>query len=181
MSTVPRRHPFYCEENVWHLCRDGFLGPRGGFVIAIAGLHECFAMWHQRAGAGPDGFVAWDYHVIAISADRQVWDVDSTLGAPVAASEYFRRSFRRSAPMPLRPRFRVIDSSEYVRALVSDRSHMRRADGTYAQPPPPWDPIGAPGAEPSFARFIDLSDPTFGPVVELPEIRAIVAGSSSVP
>jgi protein N-terminal glutamine amidohydrolase len=163
--------PFYCEENVLRLCPS--LGP-DALAVLVMNASRRVEMLRQRAG-GPAGTVLWDYHAFAITRhDRWlVWDFDTTLGLPVSASEYLGRSFARHPAEP--PAFRVMSGADYVREFRSDRSHMRRADGTWAAPPPPWPPCAARGGLPLMA-LLDPRSACLGEVVTLAAMRARFGG-----
>jgi hypothetical protein len=175
---MARRHqPFWCEENVWHLCQEPDLADQRRQVAVITGAGGHVAIWQQRAAA-PGAPVAWDYHVIllALATAWEVWDLDTRLPCPVAAEDYLARSFPAPGrvPVDLQPRFRLLPAEQYVAELSSDRSHMRRADGGYRQPPPPWPPPGA-GRAPNLARFIDPADPFLGERCDLAGLRRSLA------
>ena len=171
-----RYHPFYCEENVFHLCRHPVLGSRRRHAVFVSGRMGGFVMWHQRAARGPASPLFWDYHVIVLAEDPwEVWDLDSTLGCPVPAVDYLRRSFRAGLPPDLAPRFRVVAADEMIATLASDRSHMRGPDGRFERPPPPWPPVSAPERGSNLARFIDTDRPFAGEVLSLEELRSRVA------
>ena len=69
------------------------------------------------------------------------------------------------------PRFRVIPADDYVARFSSDRSHMRRADGSWIAPPPPWPPIDR-GDPTVFASLLDLRDRSLGTVMTRGELEA---------
>jgi protein N-terminal glutamine amidohydrolase len=133
-----RHHPMYCEENIWHLCQDQAIDR----VVFITNAARRVALWHQRA-APPDQPIVWDYHVIA-TAGAGVYDLDSRLSCPVGPHEYLAATFATVGIQPPQydPRFAVVEAEAYVRQLRSDRRHMRRADGSWQAPPPPWPAIG---------------------------------------
>ncbi|HET7838585.1 MAG TPA: hypothetical protein VFL04_02410, partial [Rectinemataceae bacterium] len=54
-----------------------------------------------------------------------------------------RESFPPRVGRVMGAAFRLMPSAFYLSELATDRSHMRRADGSWLAPPPPWD---APGA-----------------------------------
>ncbi len=171
MSEGPAYCPFYCEENLWHLAADPEVGEGTRHVLLISNAEHKVALWQQRAGAEDQGgLVVWDYHVVLV-VGTAVWDLDSELGAPAPAPRYFAETFR---PVPERfaPRFRVMDASDYREAFASDRRHMRGPDGSFVQPPPPWDPIGMSRIGSAKALTLDaLRDPSNeepGEVVDLP-------------
>jgi hypothetical protein len=161
---VSKYHPFYCEENAYHLCVHPALAPREPAALFIRGSDGPCVMWHQKIADEPGEPVLWDYHVVVVTrAPWQIWDPDSTLGCPAPAAEYLRASFRPDLELPpeLRPRFRLVDAADLARTFASDRSHMLAADGSYTQPPPPWPPIGAPGSS-TLSRYLAVGDPIAG-------------------
>jgi len=170
-------HPFYCEENVFHLCGHEVFGERPRSAVFVSGVLGGAVMWYQRAARGPSAPIFWDYHVFVLAEDPwEVWDLDSTLGMPVPAREYVRRSFRPGLPPELAPVFRVVRAAEMRAFFASDRSHMRGADGRYERPPPPWPPVSAEDRGNNLARFIDMETPFLGEVLSLEGLRARVSG-----
>lgn len=141
-----RYQPFYCEENIWWLCAEPPSGVSIEQVIFIASRNGACPIAEQRAG-GADGVAWWDYHCVGLDHERRIWDLDSLLPLPVAASTWIDRSFPGAVELPasLRPRFRVVPSALYLEHFRSDRRHMRSAHGAWLQPPPPWACIGASG------------------------------------
>jgi hypothetical protein len=174
--TEPYYHPFYCEENVFHLSREPRFAERRREIVFISNRNRTCVMWHQRAAGKPGAHVFWDYHVVLLArAPWEIWDLDTTLGLPVAAADYLALSFRDGLPPELMPRFRLIDADLFATTFASDRAHMLRPGGAYRRPPPPWPPIGPPGAEPNLMRFVDMDQPFDGEIVDLPALRARVA------
>jgi protein N-terminal glutamine amidohydrolase len=160
-----RYWPFFCEENVWHLCsdREAIEGPvEGRRVVFVSNARKRVAMRHQRAGRGGD--VVWDYHVVLL-AEGRLWDLDTTLGFGIAPAVWLAESFVAG---PLEPRFRVIDAPSYLASFASDRSHMIGADGRPLQPLPPWPPIGK-GM--NLMRFVDMVEPFLGEVTDAPGLH----------
>jgi hypothetical protein len=157
--------PYFCEENVWHLCsdRETIAGPmEERRVVFVSNARKQVAIRHQRAGAG--GPVVWDYHVVLLAAGR-LWDLDTTLGLGISPAQWLTESFITG---PLEPRFRVIDAPEYVTSFASDRSHMIGPDGRPLRPMPPWPPIGT-GM--NLMRFVDLVEPFLGEVTDAEGLR----------
>lgn len=177
--------PFYCEENVFHLCSHPALAGRRCHAAVISGAHEGFVMWRQRAARSPAAPLFWDYHVIVLAEEPwEVWDLDTTLGSPCPAADYVAGSFRGGLPPELAPIFRVVPAGVFIATLASDRSHMRRADGRFERPPPPWPPVSPPERGSNLRRFTDMSRPFVGEVLSLDELAARVglfAPSSSRP
>ena len=167
--------PFYCEENVWQLCRREQGSPGVRTAVFIANALGTFPMWHQRAGRGRPVF--WDYHVIVLSHEpSRIWDLDTTLGMPVPALHYLRQSFHEAVPAPYLPLFRLVAADVFLEAFASDRAHMLDAEGRYREPPPPWPPIGASPS--NLARFIDMEQPFLGEVLTLREFVSRVGGET---
>jgi hypothetical protein len=159
--------PFFCEENVLRLCPT--LGPEA-LAVLVTNAGRQVEMLCQRAGGPPTGAVLWDYHAFALERREGwvVWDLDTTLGFPVPVGEYLRRSF---PPAPVQaPLFRVIAAADYAREFRSDRSHMRRSDGTWAAPPPPWPPSAGRGGQPLLA-LLDPGSACLGEILSLEEMR----------
>lgn len=153
--------PYYCEENVWRLLRrPEFAGGRA-FAVFILGRNGRAAVFQQKAGSGPHGFVLWDYHVAALadgaSGEPIILDFDSRLGWPVPAADWALASLVppegfRYDTVPYEPLLRVLPGPDFARRFRSDRSHMRKPDGTWLSPPPPWPwPHGDAGAATSDA------------------------------
>lgn len=162
--TGPAYCPFYCEENLWHLAADARVGEGRRRVLLISNPERKVALWRQRAGeAAHEGLVVWDYHVVLV-AGRDVWDLDTTLGAPVPAPTYLPETFR-GAPERFAPLFRVMDADVYRDAFASDRRHMRTPEGEFHKPPPPWPAIGQGHTLDGLLDF-ERSEP--GEIVDLP-------------
>ncbi len=160
--------PFYCEENIYHLAGEPVLRGRPREVVFISNAHGGCAMWHQRASVRSTWPILWDYHVVLLAgAPWEVWDLDTTLGVPVPAHDYMRRTFRAGVPDDLLPCFRVVEAEAFAAVFASDRGHMRLSNGRWKSKPPPWPPIGSPGAEPNLMRFVDVTSPFLGEVLDL--------------
>lgn len=171
-----RYQPFYCEENAYHLGQDPILGERPRSVVFVSNVDRACAMWDQRA-AGPRGrALLWDYHVVVLARDPwEIWDLDTHLPLPSPAIDYLAKSFRLGIAEVYLPRFRVIDAATFAATFSSDRSHMLRRDGTFKRTPPPWPMIGPPDRAPNLARFVDMTAPFVGEVIDLEEMIARVS------
>lgn len=168
---------YYCEENIWQLCADPRVLGRPRAALVISNPARTVAVGCQRAAPRPDLPVVWDYHVVLAARGPlgfEIWDLDSTLGMPLALLDYLRRSFGwpHGFAAPYDARFRVIEAARYREVLCTDRSHMRDASGHYRVPPPPWPAIGT-GA--NLMRLVDMNDPIAGEVVALSELPAALA------
>jgi protein N-terminal glutamine amidohydrolase len=167
--------PLYCEENIRRLCdRTEFKAP-GVLVAVISNPERRVYMRHQRTGDPPDGSLCWDYHVIGLrhaAAGWEVWDFGSDLGLCTPSPRYLQASFVDAAPHP--PLFRIVDAETYARELRSDRSHMRRRDGSWTASPPPWPAFDGPGGVDLWS-LVDMEAASLGRVVTLDQCRRLYA------
>lgn len=136
--------PFWCEENIWHLAAHPAPGAGERRVVVLTGAAGEVACWQQRA-ARPGRPVLWDYHVVLAAHDGGwlIWDLDTRLGAPLAVQDWLRATFPAPEQVraPYQPRFALFGAQDWIAGFGSDRAHMRRADGGWQQPPPPWPAI----------------------------------------
>jgi len=160
--------PYYCEENIWRLCRhERFCAAKRSAVFISNAQRQC-AMWNQRAGPEAGGPIVWDYHVVMLAeagAGWEVWDLDCLLGAPLPARVWFDGSFLGLGALRprFRPTFRVVDADIFAEVFSSDRGHMRRPDGSFLQPPPAWEAIGEGPS--NLMSFVDMSGNSEGEVI----------------
>ena len=163
--------PYYCEENIWHLCQHESLA--GSFVIFIASKAGAFPMLYQRAMRHPSIPVYWDYHVVLLipSEINQIIDFDTTLPFCRDVRSYFKLSFLDNKMLceDETPLFKVISADEYVIEFSSDRSHMI-IDGIWLAPPPDWKQIGENYT--NLAEFIDMENHDIGVVLSYDELLA---------
>lgn len=134
--------PFYCEENVWRLlARPEFLA-EPAWAVLVSNARREVVLLRQKAGRLGDGLIHWDYHVFAVAADpalgRIALDLESELPLPCPLARYLEETFPSGVQKEYAPRFRVLEAGDYLALLVSDRSHMRRPDGSWLAPPPRW-------------------------------------------
>ncbi len=141
---------YWCEENIWQLAsrQASAAGERLVIVLTGAGGGEV-ACWQQRAGRA-DQPLLWDYHVVLAACDGtawRIWDLDSCLGCPVPAAAWLSATFPSSQLVEpsFQPRFAMFLAATWLSTFDSDRSHMRLADGSWQQPPPPWPAIRGGG------------------------------------
>jgi protein N-terminal glutamine amidohydrolase len=144
---------YYCEENVWRLLADRRFGEATAWAVLVSNAARSVVFLRQRSGRPVDGLVRWDYHVFAVVLDpvlgRLAVDMDSDLPLPVPLPRYLRETFPEDAQKSVKPRFRVLSAEDYVVGFVSDRRHMRKADGSWLAPPPPWPAPGSGSGRPS--------------------------------
>ncbi|KAJ6797580.1 protein N-terminal glutamine amidohydrolase [Iris pallida] len=167
--------PFYCEENVYFLCKKlcmlGIADEKGAdlFVVFISNEERKIPMWYQKASKQTDGLVIWDYHVICIQSQKSeqgiphymVWDLDSSLPCPLPLNEYFGKAIL--APFALDPTynrlFRVVHAPSFLQWFASDRSHMKDPLGNWVSPPPMYKPVVAEdGTKNNLDEYIRMSD-----------------------
>lgn len=118
-------------------------------------LLQVVPLWRQRAGRDEEKLVIWDYHVIFIYKPDErclVFDLDSDLPFPTYFHKYVTETFRTDAILnPEYHRFfRVIAAGQFLQTFASDRRHMKKPDGTWMKPPPPYPCI----MPPRFASFL---------------------------
>ncbi len=156
--------PFYCEENIWHLCQEDSLLPFDRKVLFISNPKQCITMMKQKAGSP----VYWDYHVVLLFRDDgwKIADLDTLLSFPCPTEEYLSKSFAPNNP----PLFRIIDVTDFVKHFKSDRRHMIDHNGKFLQPPPPWDTVGK--GEFTLWDFIDFEQTEHGQLYNLNEMYA---------
>jgi hypothetical protein len=175
---------YYCEENIWQLCQQPPTHISQPHAILISNPTKSCALWHQRAATHDDRPVVWDYHVIFAAIQHEewwIWDLDTTLPLPVQASAYLDNTFAHAEhwPQAFVPMFRIVPATTYIDTLASDRSHMLDNKGQYLQPPPPWDPPGTPPENTPLMAYIDMTLPTPGRVLTLPQLYTYLATTAT--
>jgi hypothetical protein len=153
--------PYYCEENIWHLCQNESLLAHSRKVVFISNKNQCVAIKNQKSG-NP---VYWDYHVVLLFKDAswKIADFDTLLPFPCVAKEYLSGSFIADETST----FRVVDADYYTKHFASDRRHMINQDGVYLQQPPPWEKIGSGF---NLWDFVDVSNSEHGQLYDLNEM-----------
>jgi protein N-terminal glutamine amidohydrolase len=152
--------PYYCEENVLRLLARPDFRDLATWAVLVSNPQRRVILLRQKAGRPVDGLVHWDYHVFAVAADpvrgKLAFDLDSDLPFPCPLEEYVAETFPAGVQRAFAPRFRVLKGSDYGENLVSDRSHMRRPDGSWMVPPPPWPAPGSGTGRPG--NLMDWAD-----------------------
>jgi hypothetical protein len=163
--------PHYCEENVWHLIQDSGVTANELYAMFISNARKACPMWQQRAAPRPQEPVVWDYHVVVLGRKQhwEVWDLDTVLPTPVSARTYLASTFSSEASLPkdLRTYFRVVPRDQYLAYFASDRSHMKRPDGSWMAPPPSRSPIRTTTEVMNLFRFVDMAKVFLGEVYDL--------------
>lgn len=161
--------PCYCEENIWHLCDHVRKNQPGllNYVHAVFLSNDCkvIPLWEQRAGTGEEKLVFWDYHVIFMYCKGScctIYDLDTCLPFPCDIKLYLERGLRSDHQIvpKYHRKLRVIPASEFLDNFSSDRSHMRKSDGSWIKPPPNYPPICPQGIN-NLDHFIQMH-PTYG-------------------
>lgn len=134
-------------------------------MLWITNPAKSCAVYCMRAGK-PGAPVFWDYHVVLLTYGSawQVWDLDTTLGLPVALADYLKFSFRIESGA-LAPRFRLVPAEIFRQAFRSDRQHMHTDNGWLAAPPS-W-PALSPAGTSNLEDWINLEADFHGEVCEL--------------
>ena len=155
--------PYFCEENIWHLCQHSQISSQEIRIIFISNDKKICPFFYQRACSSPQYPVWWDYHVILICKERYwvVWDLDTVLTCPIQVEDYLRFTFGDpdSIPQPYSPRFKVIVRHQFIQKFSSDRSHMRTPSGQWVASPPPWPQIFHSGKN-TLNNFIKMTPDT---------------------
>ncbi|XP_044505752.1 protein N-terminal glutamine amidohydrolase [Mangifera indica] len=149
--------PFYCEENVYLLCKklcgSGTADADGSdlFVVFISNEKKQIPLWNQKASKRVDGIILWDYHVICIQRKNDgafpclVWDLDSSLPFPSPLTPYLSETIRPSFQLfsEFHRYFRIVHAPIFLRYFASDRRHMKDSVGKWVAEPPKYEPIVA--------------------------------------
>lgn len=173
---------YYCEENVWRLLGRPEYAGLASWAVIVSNVPRDVVLLRQVAGRPLDGLVHWDYHVFAVVAEpiagRLALDFDSELPFPCPLPRYLEDTFPIDVQKAYEPRFRVLRGGDYVAGLVSDRSHMRKADGSWMAPPPRWPAPGCDSGRPSdFIQWTDALARSPGIVYDRARMDAFAAGS----
>ncbi|KAG8646680.1 protein N-terminal glutamine amidohydrolase isoform X2 [Manihot esculenta] len=123
--------PFYCEENVYFLCKKlcqiGTADAEGSdlFVAFISNEKK------QRKGDGDSPCL--------------VWDLDSSLPFPSPLAVYVSETIRPSFQLfsDYQRFFRIVHAPLFLRYFASDRRHMKDSTGNWIAQPPAYEPIVA--------------------------------------
>ncbi len=158
--------PFFCEENIWHLCQAEKFREMPQKVIFISNADKACAISNQQSGNGKT--VIWDYHVVLLVQDN-IWDLDTLLPFPCDISFYLEQSFQEDTDKIYLPEFRLIDSKDYIKSFASDRRHMLDANGIPLHPKPPW-PAIHPERGSNLYDFIDMRRMGMGDVLNLQQV-----------
>ncbi|CAL1588133.1 unnamed protein product [Knipowitschia caucasica] len=154
----------YCEENVWQLCskfRSEGENLQYFNVLFISNEQRTVPLWKQRSSVG-EGPVVWDYHVVLVwsgpGVEPLVFDLDSILDFPCTLQQFVRESLR--SDQQLLPQFhrmvRLVPAGLFLQTFSSDRSHMKRPDGTWSATLPEYPPILTPDTNFNLDQFIQM-------------------------
>ncbi|KAA8517106.1 hypothetical protein F0562_017399 [Nyssa sinensis] len=164
--------PFYCEENVYFLCKklcaNGTADAEGSdlFVVFISNEKKQVPLWHQKASQRADGVVLWDYHVICVQRKKEsssphlVWDLDSSLPFPSPLASYVSETIRPSFQLfsEFQRFFRIVHAPIFLRSFASDRRHMKDSVGNWiAQPPASEAIVAEDGTVHNLNEYIEIS------------------------
>ena len=168
-----RYQQYYCEENIWYLCQEPRFNALDKRIVFISNDTRRCLFRYQRICKLPERPVWWDYHVILMCDQKSwmVWDLDTMLGLPITASDYFKETFGEMKAIEelYPPRFRIVDAAEFVRTFSSDRSHMLSPNGAWIAPPPMWSPI-INGDRNTLDDFVNTNKGTIGEILSLEDV-----------
>ncbi|VVC86681.1 protein N-terminal glutamine amidohydrolase [Leptidea sinapis] len=158
----------YCEENVWKLCQDVSIRVPEEldrcYVVFISNSCRTVPLWKQRAGREDDRLVIWDYHVIFLySIDTKtclVYDLDSELPFPTFFHKYVTETLRTDQVLKsdFHRFFRVVPAKLFLQTFASDRRHMKRPDGSWIKPPPPYPAICTSASTHNLDEYINMDE-----------------------
>jgi len=167
----------YCEENVYKLCESVHKSTQEiekCFAVFVSNAKRVVPLWRQKAGRDEEKLVIWDYHVVFIYKPDQrtlVYDLDSELPFPTYFHKYVTETFRTDAILNQEYHrvFRVIPAATFLNTFSSDRRHMRKSDGSWLKPPPPYPCIQTPATQHNLDDFINMETSDLGEVLSLTE------------
>ena len=88
ISAQPARYTaFYCEENVYHLVaslQSSIAEDSNGtrvYAVFISNAQRKSLLFHQKAADPEQGYVIWDYHVVAVTVTPRAGSVGAGLDA----------------------------------------------------------------------------------------------------
>jgi len=157
----------FCEENVWKLADHVRSNAPNEllkcYAVFVSNKKQVVPLWRQRAGRDEEKLVIWDYHVIFVYKPDErclVFDLDSDLPFPTFFHKYVTETFRTDAILnPEYHRFfRVVPAGRFLQKFASDRRHMRKPDGSWMKPPPPYDCISTQEAVHNLDEFISMDN-----------------------
>ncbi|XP_061905270.1 protein N-terminal glutamine amidohydrolase isoform X2 [Entelurus aequoreus] len=92
-----------------------------------------------------------DYHVVLLHdcarSESFLYDLDSVLPFPCNLKMYAKHALRsdHSLSPEYHRKLRVVPADCFLLNFASDRSHMKKEDGSWKMPPPPYPPIRTAG------------------------------------
>ncbi|KAK1574813.1 hypothetical protein Q3G72_000156 [Acer saccharum] len=156
--------PFYCEENVYFLCKklcaNGVADADGSdlFVVFISNEKK---QAYYNAHSQQDFSVLVELNPTVASKGKQesrwcyslglscclhsVWDLDSSLPFPSPLASYVLETIRPSFQLfsEYKRCFRIVHAPIFLRSFASDRRHMKDLAGNWIAEPPSYEPIVA--------------------------------------
>ncbi|KAH7557217.1 hypothetical protein JRO89_XS11G0076400 [Xanthoceras sorbifolium] len=158
--------PFYCEENVYLLCKKlcakGVADADGSdlFVVfisnekkqaypTVASKGKQESRWYYSLGLSCCLHSGESLIYFARKRDGDssclVWDLDSSLPFPSPLASYVSETIRPSFPVfsEFQRFFRMVHAPIFLRFFASDRRHMKDPAGNWIAEPPSYEPIVA--------------------------------------
>ncbi|CAH2058476.1 unnamed protein product [Thlaspi arvense] len=168
--------PYYCEENVYLLCKtlceNGVADATGSdlFVVFISNEKKqaSMSLFHFGIRKLVAELMGLYCGIIMSSASRKkesdseplVWDLDSTLPFPSPLTSYVTETIQLSFQLfaEYQRFFRIVHAPLFFKHFASDRRHMKEPDGTWTAQPPPYQPIVAQdGILHNLSEYITMS------------------------
>lgn len=124
--------PYFCEENIWQLCRSFMsqgIDKDQLDILFLSNNKKKIILLNQQLGSLSE-VVVWDYHVILKyrpdAYTSMIFDFDTRLPFPVDWQNYQLSTFPdpRQLESEYHMMIRKIPSSEYLTQFTSDRQHM---------------------------------------------------------
>ncbi|XP_033624435.1 protein N-terminal glutamine amidohydrolase-like isoform X2 [Asterias rubens] len=156
----------FCEENVWKLMeyiqQHDPNRLQDYSAIFISNAAKTVPIWFQRAGFSPDQPVVWDYHVICLhcpsGCEPVIYDLDTLLPFPYPLMKYLQRAIQSDDKLRQKYHrmFRVIPAELFLKTFASNRTHMKKADGSWMQAPPTYPCISTEESSMNLDEFISM-------------------------
>ncbi|CAG8735245.1 10916_t:CDS:2, partial [Acaulospora morrowiae] len=108
-----------------------------------------------------------DYHVILLLKENDpitnakkmwVYDLDTTLPFPCDIETYAYEALIPVAVPQYQRKYRVVPSEVFLKVFASDRSHMKKPDGTWISDPPNYSPISSPESAMNLHEFLSMTE-----------------------
>lgn len=175
---------FYCEENVWQLCRTINNKWKSlietSYCVFVTNDQKKNVLYYQKLSKSKFQPVIWDYHVVflmLIDNEYFIFDKDSLLSFPCPAKEYFISTFTEN---PIENQtcesvFRLVEARDFLKNFASDRSHMM-VGGQFLKDPPNYCPIKTENDSHILDKYLSTNtDANFGKLLSFKEMKSFIS------